>query len=147
MSCFTCCFHKDTVENDLSESILQNLERIRGTYSEVIFPCVISKEGIVVSTLYVDEVATGDLTLKMASLKQITARFSTVLSVTGCTSIKVAGENHCFHLYVLDSQYLLAFYSLSDPTATEEDLEQKDEITKQIVSEIQQQLLKLTSEN
>ncbi len=110
MPCFSCCRVSDVQEFDLNALMLEKLEIICGTFNDVRFPCIIAKDGSVVSSIISDDILNTDVTTTISTLKSTAIRFSTILNVNGFSSLKVFGENCIFLLFMLDSNFMLAFY-------------------------------------
>lgn len=115
MSCFNCREADDTAivfqTPDVCDLILDKFKQLSSAVSHIKYPCIVSKEGVVLSHFSNEDFAIDDLAATIPALQAAAVHFCSVLALTGCPHIEILGENHSFYLYQLNKTFLFAFFS------------------------------------
>ena len=129
MSCFGCGT-RAVIEKDPNDELREKLSSIPLIYMDASYPSIISRDGILVSTLISEESLGIDLTSTISALKAAAHHFATILKLRGCSKLNICGENQIFSLYGLHNDYILVFFSsrgnmlpnfmVGDPASNEE---------------------------
>jgi predicted regulator of Ras-like GTPase activity (Roadblock/LC7/MglB family) len=90
---------------------LDKFKKLSAAAPHIECPCIVTKEGILLSHLSDEHFAIVDLAATISALQTAAVHFSSVLALTGCPHIRIMGENHSFYLYQLNKKFLFAFFS------------------------------------
>mmetsp|Transcript_18075 Transcript_18075/g.30358 ORF Transcript_18075/g.30358 Transcript_18075/m.30358 type:complete len:157 (+) Transcript_18075:188-658(+) len=111
MSCFSA---EAVFERDLADELQDQLQSVQSQYTNASYPSIVGSDGMLVASLATEDKLGIDLTATIAAVQSAARHFTSIVSLTGCKSLRITGDNQIFMLFSLRGDNVLVFFHRKD---------------------------------
>ncbi len=122
---------------------MEKLQLINSNCANLEYLSILSYDGVILCSLVNEKKTSVDLSIIIASLKEIANRFADVLTGDECSSITIVSEGRQFVLHALQDEYLLVYFAAEK---NEKEIEVLNRVILGIIPEINAVMNKLSDE-